>query len=232
MNRSTRTCLAAWSATALLLTGCGSAQTTEATSSATETPSSTDVSASSSKAAPSTAAPAANPTVGDYLKEIGVTPTFIKAGEPGTPQLNLPTPTGWRNLGPDTPKDAWGGIVLDDPTLGNDVPAIIARLAKLSGGQPDPAKILELAPNQVRNLPGYKGPDAGTPSSLGGFEAVDIKGTTVRNGKTLLVARKTVVITGQDGLYLLALDAQGPQGEADALGAAMATIDSDTTIEP
>lgn len=84
----------------------------------------------------------------------------------------------------------------------------------------------------LRNLPGYQGPDVGTPSSLGGFEAVDIKGTMVRDGQTLLVARKTVVITGQDGLYLLALDAQGPEGQADALGAAMATIDAATTIEP
>lgn len=176
--------------------------------------------------------PSSNETVGDYLRDAGITTTFVKRGEPGTPQLNLPIPTGWKDLGPDTPEDAWGGIVLDDPALGNDVPAIVARLARLSGGEPDPARILELAPNQVRNQPGFRGPDAGTPGTLGGFDAAAIKGTIVKDGKTVLVARKTVVIPGQDGLYLLALDAQGPEDQAEALGEAMATIDAETTIEP
>ena len=48
----------------------------------------------------------------------------------------------------------------------------------------------------------------------------------------MFVARKTVVIPGQDALYLLALDAQGAPDQQEALILAMETFDADTTITP
>jgi hypothetical protein len=46
------------------------------------------------------------------------------------------------------------------------------------------------------------------------------------------MARKTVVIPGQDGTRLLALDAQGAEDQQAALTDAMSVIDAETTIEP
>ena len=239
MTSATTTLAAGAAALALLLSGCGSdtkaePSATEATSTSASEASATSTSASPTSAAPTTSGQAAGPneTVADYLRANGIGQTLVKRGEPGTPTLNLPMPAGWKDLGPDTPPDAWGAIVLDDPALGNDVPAIIARMARLTGGTPDPAKILELAPNALRNQPGYQGPETGQQSTLGGFDASAISGTLTKDGQTVLVARKTVVIPGQDGMYVLALDAQGPEAQQQALMDAMATIDQETTIEP
>jgi hypothetical protein len=200
------------------LAGCGSSSTPEQ---------STEPTASSQTPAP--AQPSAQ-TVGDYLEENGITMAPVKRGDPGSPQLNLPIPPGWSDLGPDTPEDAWGGIALTEPASDNP-PAIIARMARLSDDA-DHARILELAPNAVKNQPGYNGPDSGQPSKLGGFDAMEIAGTVEQNGQTVFVARKTVVIPGQDALYLLALDAQGAPDQQEALILAMETIDADTTITP
>jgi len=59
----------------------------------------------------------------------------------------------------------------------------------------------------------YTGPDAGeyTPS---------------------IVAQKTVVIPGSDGLYVLQLNADGLEDPEEMIGAATDVIDSQTTITP
>jgi hypothetical protein len=105
-------------------------------------------------------------------------------------------------------------------------------MARLGGGDVDQAKILELAPNAVRNQPGYQGPETGRPGTLSGFEATEVAGTVDQNGQPVFVARKTAVIPGKDGIYLLALDAQGPLDQQQALLEAMSVIDADATIEP
>lgn len=216
----------------LALAGCGTTSGTAQKESDTTSSEATSASSSTSAAPSPTATAGANQTVDEYLKANGIERTIVKRGDPGTPTLNLPIPAGWRDLGADAPETAWGAIVLDDPALGNNAPAIIATMAKLTGGSPDPAKLLELAPNAVRNLPQFNGPETGQPGQLGGLEATTIGGTFVKDGTTMLVARKTVVITGKDGLYLLALDAQGPEDQAQALMSATAAIDAETTIEP
>lgn len=212
------------------LVGCGTDGGTEATTSDQTTASS---SAETSSAAPSTSAQAEPAmTVGDYLQENGITQTMVKRGDPTAPQLNLPMPPGWMDIGADTPEDAYGAIMLESAAGTPNAPVIVARMARLSGGEVDQAKILELAPNAVRNQPGYEGPDTGQPSTLSGFEATQIAGTVVQDGQQLFVARKTVVITGKDAIYLLALDAQGSQDQEAAMLEAMSVIDAETTIEP
>lgn len=209
------------------LAGCGAGSDTTATTSEKPTVS---ASVNTSAAEPTTSAPASTQTVAEYLEGNGVTMTPVKRGDPGSPELSLPIPPGWSDIGPDTPEDAWGAIALTEPPSDNP-PAIIARMAKLSD-EADHAKLLELAPNAVKNQPGYSGPDTGKPSTLGGFDAVEIAGTVEQNGQTMFVARKTVVIPGSDALYLLALDAQGTPDQQEALILAMEAIDADTTITP
>jgi hypothetical protein len=213
----------------LVLAGCGSK---DDTATKTSEPSSASES-STSKAAPSSAQPPADPnqTIDQYLKDNGIERTIVHRGDAGAPELNLPTPQGWRILeASELPETAWGAIVLDDPAAGSDPPAVVATMAKLTGGEPDPATLLTLAPNAVRSLPKFDGPETGQKGQLGGFEASTIGGTFVQDGVTMLVARKTVVIPGKDAVYLLALDAQGTEEQASALMDATAAIDADTTI--
>jgi hypothetical protein len=208
------------------LVGCGSGSDTAATTS--ESTSAAPV--SSTQTSTQAAIDESALTVAQYLKQNGVTMTPVKRGDPGSPELNLPIPPGWSDLGKDAPEDAWGAIALTEPASDNP-PAIIAQMAKLSD-EADHAKILELAPNAVKNQPGFTGPDTGQPGKLAGFDAVEIAGTLELDGQSVFVARKTVVIPGSDALYVLALDAQGPADQQEALILAMAAIDADTTITP
>lgn len=226
---------AATVAIGLTLTGCGSnGDSNDSASSETSATSATSSSETSESSAPAgtTAAAPADQTVGAYLTAQGVTQTIVKRGEPGAPKLNLPMPDGWADVGADTPQDAYGAIYLQSAEGMPNPPAILARMARLAGGEFDAAKILELSPNAVTNTPGWDGPTEGQPSTLGGYDAVVIAGTAQVNGVPNFVARKTVVIPGAQNTYVLALDAQGPVDQQQVLMDAMTVIDEKTTIEP
>ncbi|PRC43206.1 hypothetical protein C6A85_000000106540 [Mycobacterium sp. ITM-2017-0098] len=218
----------------LTVTGCGSsgdsAESTE--SSETSASSSTAETTTAEATETSAAAPADTQTVGEYLTAQGVTQTIVKRGEPGAPTLNLPMPQGWADVGSDTPEDAYGAIYLESAKGTPNPPAILARMARLEGGEFDETTILELSPNAVTQTPGWDGPTGGEPSTLGGFDAMAIAGTAVVDGAPNFIARKTVVIPGQEHTYVLALDAQGPMDQRQALIDAMTVIDAETTIEP
>ena len=96
----------------------------------------------------------------------------------------------------------------------------------------DPAKILQYAPGEVQNLPGYEGSGDGKASTLGGFQAWQIGGTYQRDGKTRMIAQKTVVIPGQDAVYVLQLNAEGPEADSGPLLDVTKIIDDQTTITP
>jgi hypothetical protein len=210
------------------LTGCGSSEKAESPSSEV----SSEVSSGSAPSPTTTAgAQPAGLTVAEYLKQNNITQTLVKRGDPGAPQLNLPMPAGWADVGADTPKDAYGAIYLEAARETPNPPAIVARMARLDGAA-DPAKLLEYAPNAVTRAPGWQGPTTGQPSTLGGFDAMQIAGTATIDGAPTFVARKTVVITAPQNIYLLALDAQGPVDQQPALQEAMAVIDEQTTITP
>ena len=53
-----------------------------------------------------------------------------------------------------------------------------------------------------------------------------------QDGQTKIVAQKTVVIPGADGLYMLQLNADGLENQAEIVGAATNVIDEQTTITP
>jgi hypothetical protein len=217
------------------LTGCGSAGDSgesASQSSASQTSAASGAEETSETAETSAAPPADTQTVGEYLTAQGVTQTIVTRGEPGTPTLNLPMPSGWADVGSDAPEDAYGAIYLQSAEGTPNPPAILARMARLEGGQFDVAKILELSPNAVTKTPGWEGPMTGQPSTLGGFDAVAIAGTAPVDGEPNFIARKTVLIPGPQHTYILALDAQGPADQEQVLIDAMFVIDEDTTIEP
>jgi Probable lipoprotein LpqN len=218
----------------LTVTGCGSGgDSAESTESSASSSASSVAETTTAEATETTAAaPADTQTVGEYLTAQGVTQTIVKRGDPGVPTLNLPMPDGWADVGADTPEDAYGAIYLESAKGTPNPPAILARMARLEGGEFDDAKILELSPNAVTKTPGWDGPTEGQPSTLGGFDAMAIAGTAVVDGAPNFIARKTVVIPAPEHTYVLALDAQGPVDQQQTLMDAMTVIDEQTTIEP
>jgi hypothetical protein len=231
MTRSLRAGVIAVAAIAvgIGLSGCGSDTKSEPTTSK-ETSATSET--TTSKAAPSTSAQAgANKTIVDYIKENGIVETPVHRGDAGSPTIDLPFPPGWEDAGNRTPEWAYGAMLATDPAFAQDPPTIIALLSKLAGNV-DPAKILEFAPGEIKNLPGYEGSQEGSPSTLGGFDATQIGGTYVKNGVKRAIAQKTVVIPGQDGLYVLQLNADGTEDQMGALMDATSVIDEQTTITP
>ncbi len=209
----------------LALAGCGSNdKKSEPTTSS---------SVSSSSAAPSSQeAVKPNATIPDYIKQNGITETPVKRDDPGAPEINIPFPPGWEDMGAETPPWAWAGMKFTgDPAMADNPPTIIALLSKLQGNV-DPAKILEFAPGEMKNLPGYEGDGQGSASQLGGFDAWQIGGTYMKNGVKHAVAQKTVVIPGSDGLFVLQLNADGTEDQMGALMDATSVIDEQTTITP
>ena len=54
----------------------------------------------------------------------------------------------------------------------------------------------------------------------------------MKDGAKRAIAQKTVVIPGQDGLYVLQLNADGLEDQIGALMDATSAIDEQTTITP
>jgi hypothetical protein len=232
MTRSLRAGVIAVAAIAIGigLSGCGSDTKSEPT---TSKQTSTASSTTTSKAAPTSSAQAAgaNKTIVDYIKENGITETSVHRGDPGSPTINLPFPPGWEDAGSRTPEWAYGALVSNDPAMAQDPPTIIALVSKLTGNV-DPAKILEYAQGEIKNLPGYDGAQEGQPSTLAGFDATQIGGTYTKDGVKRVIAQKTVVIPGQDALFVLQLNADGTEDQMGALMDATGVIDEQTTITP
>jgi hypothetical protein len=212
-------------AVGLALSGCGSDKKSEPAASKSSSSSS-----SAASSAPSTAAVGANETIADYIKKNNINEANVARGDEGAPTIDLPVPDGWEGNEANKPQGAYGEIVYktDDPTkAGATITAIMSKLSDNAV----PAEILEYAPGEVRNLPGFEGGD-GEKGQLSGFDSFKIGGTYEKDGAKLFVAQQTVTITGPKGLFVLQLNARGPEAATDALLAAMDTIDEKTTITP
>ncbi|MCV7049357.1 LpqN/LpqT family lipoprotein [Mycobacterium heidelbergense] len=211
----------------LAVVGCGS---NNKTSPSTSTSTSASTSASASATSATTAAPGAqaNKTIADYVRENHITETPVHHGDPG-PNVDLPVPAGWQlNQNSGT---SYGGIVLAQPADPADPPTISALYSKLTGDV-DPAKIIQYAPGELLDLPGYQGSGSGQASTLGGFQAWQLSGTYQRDGKTRAVAQKTVVIPSQGAVFVLQLNADSLQSDQGPLMDATNVIDDQTTITP
>jgi hypothetical protein len=219
-------------ALSLVLSGCGSHTTVTTSSSKSTTKTSTSAAAAPSKpkvAPRNEDAAGPNPTIASYIKENNIQETQVKRDDPGAPAINLPVPEGWEPAGENTPEWAYGAITYTGPEGADYTPSIVALLSKLTGNV-DPQKIIDLAPGEMNNLPGFKAWNEGATSTLGDYPAYQLGGTWQSEGQSKVSAQKTVVIPGQDGLYVLQLNADGLENQADIITAATDVIDSQTTI--
>lgn len=207
-------------ALSLALAGCGH---DHKSSDKTSTPTTSSTSPSQTTAAP---AAKAKYTIADYVKDNNIAETPVHHGDPG-PNVDLPVPTGWQlNQNSGT---SYGGIVQTQPANPADPPSVSALFSKLTGNV-DPAKLIQYAPGEVQNLPGYQGGGDGSASTLAGFQAWQLGGTYQKNGKTRVIAQKTVVISSQGAVYVLQLNADGLESDQGPLMDATSVIDDQTTI--
>lgn len=237
MSIATRAGVAAIAAVALGigLSGCSS-DSTDGTPTAGESSTSSEAATTSeatSSAAPATPPPAAasGMTIDQYAQENGIVSTPVQQGDPGAPTITLPIPEGWELAGDRAPAGAYDALIYTAPPPSPTPPTIVAFVTKLTGNV-DPAKVLEYAPNETRNLPGYNGAESGKPSTLGGFEATQIGGFYTKDGINRLVAQKTTVIPTEGGVFVLKIIADGTEDLAMPMMDATAAIDDQTTITP
>ena len=213
-------------ALAIGLTACGSVgEPADQTS-----PTATETTAPPTEA-PETTGEAAGPatTLDDYIAENNLVRSPVLPGDPGSPTVELPTPEGWVDMGADTPEGAYKAMTFTGEPPAADPATIVTRMFKLTGNV-DPARVLEVAPNFLRTLPEFEGPETGQSGTLSDFEAVTIGGLYVREGVPRMIAQKTVVIPGQDGLFVLQIDAEGTEEQAYPLMDGTAAIDDETRI--
>jgi hypothetical protein len=215
-----------------------SKDTTSAASSSAKTSSEKTSSAKSSKpkASPRTtdsAKPGTNKTIADYIASNNIKETPVKQGDAGAPTIDLPVPDGWEVAGEDAPDYAYGAIVYTGAEAADYVPSVIAILSKLEGDNVNAKDLLAVAEGELKNLPGYKELGPGENVTLSDFPAYDYAGLFTDEGQSKVVAQKTVVITGADGsLYVLQLNADGLESQAEIVGAALTAIDEQTKITP
>ena len=223
-------------ALAIVLSGCGS--NTKTAPSTSTSASKTTSATMSAKAAPSSKPKVSprqgdssgpNPTIASYIQQNNIQETPVKMGDPGSPTIDMPVPDGWEPAGEDTPDWAYGAIVYTGPEGAEYTPSIVALLSKLTGNV-DPQKIIDLAPGELQNLPGWKASNEGQASTLGQYPAFQLGGTWTQDGQTKIVAQKTVVIPGNDGVYVLQLNADGLEDQGEIVGSATNAIDEPTKI--
>ena len=217
------------------LVGCGSTSGSNNSSNKTSTTTTigktttTTTAKAQAKVAPRTTAPGPNPTIASYIQQNGITDTPVHRGDPGAPAINLPIPDGWADAGPDTPATAYWAIVDNGPEAAKYTPSIVATVSKLVGNV-DQQKLLDLAPGELKNLPGFKPMGDGSTTTLAGFPAYQLGGTWVQDGQTKAVAQKTVVIAASDAVYLLRLNADCLEDQIGQALPATITIDEQAKI--
>ena len=230
---------AAAAAVALVATACGTSETESGTPVAESSETATTTATTSAAAAPSReriaprqeSAPGPATTIADYIAENDIRETPVFRGDPGAPTIDLPFPEGWQDAGADTPEWAYGAIYYSGPGAEEYTPSIVALLSRLTGDV-DPDAIIEYAAGELTNLPGWEPLSRGRTSTLSGFPAYQLGGTWVQDGVTKVVAQKTAVVPGNDGLYVLQLNADGLESQLDIIGPATDIIDDQTVITP
>ena len=174
--------------------------------------------------------PTAGANLNKYIVDNKIAEVPFKPGDPGTPQIDFPLPPGWVPAGDRTPDWAYGAIVFDKAQDPENPPFMYAIASKLTGVV-DPEKILELAPGQLNELPGFK-PVEGPPQrdKLSGFDSVNYVGTYVWQGESRSVGQETIVIPGKDALFVLQLNGEAPGGQEQVVIDAAKVIRAQTKI--
>ncbi|RUP34491.1 MAG: serine/threonine protein kinase [Mycolicibacterium sp.] len=168
-------------------------------------------------------------TIATYLKSNNIPEVLVHRNEPGAPVVTMPMPPGWADAGPQTPAFAYQSIVYNGPSAGNYRPSATALISRL-GPNADAQKILDFAPGELNNLPGFTATDTGTPGTVDGHKSFQIAGSWNSNGVTKLITQNTVVIQDGTGLYVMQINIDGVADQAEIIKQITEAIDRDTKI--
>lgn len=178
-----------------------------------------------------TDAPTQGGNLHQYIVDNKIAEVPFKKDDPGSPTIEFPLPAGWNPAGDLTPDWAYGAIYYGDEVkpLG-DATFMYAIASKLTGNV-DPQRILDLAPGQLNELPGFT-PVKGEParSKFDGYDAVSYVGTYTWEGKKRSVGQETIVIPGKDAVFVLQLNGESPAGQEQVVIDAANVIRAQTKI--
>jgi len=170
-----------------------------------------------------------NHTIADYVSDERITETPIHRGDPGAPQIDVVFPGDWTVASQQIPDYAYGALLYTGSEAQNlsYPPNIVAVLTKLDGTV-DPAKLLEYAGGELKNLPAFV-PAFDESATVSGHPAYRIGGGYDFESVRAAAAQETVVIEGAGGLYVLQLNGTSDEREAellyDGLGAIVESVD-------
>ncbi|WP_418002908.1 LpqN/LpqT family lipoprotein [Mycobacterium sp. PDNC021] len=168
-------------------------------------------------------------TIATYLKSNNIPEALVHRNEPGAPVVTMPMPPGWVDAGPQTPAFAYESIVYNGPSAGAYRPSATALISRL-GPNADAQKILDFAPGELNNLPGFTATDPGTPGTVDGHKSFQIAGSWNSNGVTKLITQNTVVIQDGTGLYVMQINIDGVADQAEIIKQITEAVDRDTKI--
>jgi hypothetical protein len=212
--------------------GCRSDTATEVTNSPEASVQATNQNPAAGPTAPVPGAPPVGHqyTIVDFIRDNRLVETQLHPGDPGAPNINLPTPPGWADGGSTTPQWAWRAIYFTDPAMSADPPNIVTLLSKLTGN--GAGRVLAYAPGELRNMADFEG-DAGITKNVSGFDAWQLGGTfTRKDGVKRAIVQTTVVFPAPDGAFIMQSNADGSPEQLGLLRDTMRIIDEQTTITP
>ena len=173
-----------------------------------------------------------NQTIADYIKAQNITEVVQHRGDPGAPALDLPVPENWKDASADAPDWAYAAIVYDGADAGAYTASVIVLMSKLTGDV-DAATLLQYAPGELKNLPGYEPLGDGAEDTLDGFQGYELAGNyTGDDGKKLVSAQKTVIVPADDGVFIIQFNADGADEQIDVLKDVTTFIDDNVKITP
>ena len=164
-----------------------------------------------------------------YIVANNIAEVPFKKDEPGTPKIEFPLPPDWAPAGDRTPDWAYGAIVYTKAADPENPQFMYAIASKLTGNV-DPAKILELAPGQLNELPEFTPREAPHSDKVGGYDAVDYVGSYMWEGQRRLVGQQTIVIPGNDALFVLQINGEAPDGQGQPVVDAIKLMNEQTKI--
>lgn len=194
-------------------------------------------------------------TIADYIAESQITSTPVPraedGGDPGAPIIGMGLLAGYtqtcrrpwcrtlggfggngrRGLTAEASARAYGAVQWESSVDPNDPPIMVVLLDKLTGAV-DPAKILEYAPGELKNLPNYEPLAEDDSSSLGGYKAVQLAGRYSIDGEVRSIGQKTVVLPREDATYVLQIIVESLDADAETLARVTSTVDELTVIDP
>jgi serine/threonine protein kinase len=185
--------------------------------------------------------PGTYPTIATYLHEVSPNVAMTHRHDPGAPIITLPMPPNWYDAGAATRSFAYQTIIYRGPGSESYAPSVTALMSKL-GPNVDPQKIIDFAPGELNNMPGFVASDPGGMRSIDGRQAYRLAGTWDAPAAAgtpdmpgvpamqRLIAQYTVLIKDQDGLYVLQMNVDAAAGQNAAFQQICDAIDRDTKI--